>query len=189
MWTSVPQMPVRSTRISTSLIPILGTSTSSSHNPGSRLLFTSAFTLTTIIELVPKRLLLFAATTGYQIRVFADAARRMDVDLTLATDRCHILDDPWGDRAIPVRFDHIAWSLDALRGLRFDGVAAVGDRPAVLAAEAARLLDLPFHSPAAARACHDKYLARTLFRAAGLPCPPFPSRPVGRRLSPAFPAC
>ena len=122
---------------------------------------------------MPKRLLLFAATTGYQIRVFADAARRMDVDLTLATDRCHILDDPWGDRAIPVRFDHIAWSLDALRGLRFDGVAAVGDRPAVLAAEAARLLDLPFHSPAAARACHDKYLARTLFRAAGLRVPRF----------------
>jgi biotin carboxylase len=122
---------------------------------------------------VPKRLLLFAATTGYQIRVFADAARRMGVDLTLATDRCHVLDDPWGDRAIPVRFDHIAWSLDALRGRRFDGVAAVGDRPALLAAEAARLLNLPFHSPAAARASHDKYLARTLFRAAGLRIPRF----------------
>ena len=44
-----------------------------------------------------KHLLLFAATTGYQIRVFADAARRLGVDVTLATDRCHILDDPWGD--------------------------------------------------------------------------------------------
>jgi hypothetical protein len=125
------------------------------------------------MELVPKRLVLFAATTGYQSRVFADAARRLGIDLTLATDRCHILDDPWGDRAIPVRFDHIAGSLEALRGLRFDGVAAVGDRPAVLAAEAARLFGVPFHSPAAARACHDKYLARTLFQAAGLRVPRF----------------
>ncbi len=38
-----------------------------------------------------KRLLLFAATTGYQIRVFADAAKRVGADLTLATDRCHVM--------------------------------------------------------------------------------------------------
>ena len=83
-----------------------------------------------------RRLLLFAATTGYQIRVFADAARRLGADLTLATDRCHILEDPWGDRAIPVKFDRIPESLDLFRELRFDAVAAVGDLPAVLAAEA-----------------------------------------------------
>jgi formate-dependent phosphoribosylglycinamide formyltransferase (GAR transformylase) len=119
------------------------------------------------------RLLLFAATTGYQIRVFAEAARRLDVDLTLATDRCHVLEDPWGDRAIPVRFEDVPASLEALRGRRFDAVAAVGDAPAVLAAEAARMLDIPFHPPAAVRACHDKYLARQFFQAAGLPVPQF----------------
>jgi biotin carboxylase len=112
---------------------------------------------------VPKDLILFAATTGYQIRTFADAARRAGAELTLATDRCHILDDPWGDHALPVRFDRIAPSLEALRGRRFDGIVAVGDRPAVLAAEAAVALGLPFHSPAAARAGHDKHLARSLF--------------------------
>src|SRR5579859_6476328 len=105
------------------------------------------------------RLLLFAATTGYQIRVFADAARRLDVDFTLATDRCHILDDPWGDQAIPVRFHDVSGSLAALRGHRFDAVAAVGDAPAVLAAEAAAAMGIPFHPPAAARACHDKHAA------------------------------
>src|SRR5690242_5698401 len=102
----------------------------------------------------PPRLLLFAATTGYQIRVFADAARRLGIDLALATDRCHILDDPWGDRAIAVKFDRIEESVDALRGLAFDGVAAVGDRPAVLAAAAAIALNVPFHPPAAALACN-----------------------------------
>jgi biotin carboxylase len=125
------------------------------------------------MESVPKHLILFAATTGYQIRVFADAARRLGMDLTLATDRCHILDDPWADRAVAVKFDRIPESLDVLRGLQCDGIAAVGDRPAVLAAEAACALGVPFHTPAAAHACHDKYLARQLFKAAGLHVPSF----------------
>ena len=122
-----------------------------------------------------KHLLLFAATTGYQIREFADAARRVGVDVTLATDRCHILDDPWGDHAVPVKFDRIAESLVVLResGLRVDGVAAVGDRPAVLAAAAAEMFGVPFHPHAAALACHDKHLARGLFRAAGMRVPEF----------------
>jgi biotin carboxylase len=118
-------------------------------------------------------LLLFAATTGYQIRVFADAARRIGADITLATDRCHILDDPWGDRAIAVKFDQVEESLKALRGLRVDGVAAVGDAPAVLAAAAAEMLGVPFHPLAAARACHDKYLAHQLFQEAGMRVPAF----------------
>jgi biotin carboxylase len=116
---------------------------------------------------------LFAATTGYQIRVFADAARRLGVEVTLATDRCHILDDPWGDRAIAVKFDQIEESLKALRGLQVNGVAAVGDGPAVLAAAAAEMLGVPFHPLAAARACHDKFLARHLFQAAGMRVPAF----------------
>lgn len=120
-----------------------------------------------------RRLLLFASTTGYQIRVFADAARRLGIDLTLATDRCHILEDPWQDRALPVKFDRVAESLEVLRGLRFDAVAAVGDRPAVLAAEAAAVLGVPFHPPAAARACHDKSVARELYRDAGMRVPRF----------------
>jgi biotin carboxylase len=118
-------------------------------------------------------LLLFAATTGYQIRVFADAARRLGVDVTLATDRCHILDDPWGDRAIAVKFDQIEESLKALGGLRVDGVAAVGDGPAVMAAAAAEMLGVPFHPLTAALACHDKYRARQLFQAAGMRVPAF----------------
>lgn len=125
------------------------------------------------MEAVPQRLLLFAATTGYQIRVFADAARRLGLDLTLATDRCHIMDDPWGDRAVAVKFDRISESVEALRGIRVDGVAAVGDRPAVLAALAAEALGVPFHLPAAARACNDKYLARQIYQAAGLRVPQY----------------
>ena len=118
------------------------------------------------------RLLLFAATTGYQIREFDAAARRLGVELRLATDRCHVMDDPWGDRAFAVKFDRPA-ELSALRLTKFDGIAAVGDAPAIVAAEAAEMLGLPFHPPAAARACHDKFLARQLYQAAGMPVPEF----------------
>lgn len=120
-----------------------------------------------------QRLLLFAATTGYQIRVFEEAAHRLGVHCTLATDRCHVMDDPWGDGAVAVKFDRPAESLDALRGMQVDGIVAVGDAPAVLAAETAALLGVPFHPPAAARACHDKYLARQLYQAAGMRVPSF----------------
>jgi biotin carboxylase len=124
-------------------------------------------------KIVSQRLLLFAATTGYQLRVFEEAARRLGVSVTLATDRCHVLEDPWGDHAIAVKFDHVPESVEALRGLAFTGIVAVGDRPAVLAAAAAEMLGLPFHSLAATRACNDKYVARQLYQAAGLRVPPY----------------
>ena len=128
---------------------------------------------------VGPKLILFAATTGYQIRVFAEAARRLKFDLTLATDCCCRLDDPWGDHAISVKFDHrLAQSMKALRGLACDGVAAVGDRPAVLAARAAEVFGVPFHPPAAANACQDKFLARQLYEAAGLRVPWFFRAPL-----------
>jgi biotin carboxylase len=120
------------------------------------------------------RLLLFASTTGYQIRVFADAAKRLGFELILATDHCDRLGDPWGDGALAVKFDHrMAGSLEALRGLQVDGIAAVGDRPAIAAAETAEILGVRFHPAASARACHDKFLARQLYQAAGMNTPWF----------------
>jgi len=120
------------------------------------------------------KLLLFAATTGYQIREFASAARRLGIDVSLATDRCQRMDDPWGDGALPVKFDHrMAGTVEALRDLHFDGVAAVGDGPAEAAAVAAEMFGVPFHPPAATRACRDKFLAHQLYQAAGLRTPTF----------------
>ena len=105
-----------------------------------------------------KHLLLFAATTGYQIRMFADAARRLGVDFTLATDRCHILDDPWGDHAIAVKFDQIAESLEAsaraARRWRRGGRRPAGCARGGGGGDAGRAVPSAI---AAARACHDKY--------------------------------
>ena len=62
------------------------------------------------------RVLLVAATTGYQTRSFTAAARRLGIDVILATDRCHILEDPWRDNAIPVRFEEPELAAEALAG-------------------------------------------------------------------------
>lgn len=127
-----------------------------------------------------KRVLLIAATTGYQTRVFADVAQRMRLDLVLATDRCHVLDDPWGDDAVAVRFEDPALGIEALaaRG-PFDGIVAVGDRPAYVAAQAADRLGLPFSAPGAVFAAKNKFLTRERFRAAGLPVPDYFLLPPG----------
>ena len=130
------------------------------------------------MKTVPRHLLLFAAATGYQARVFAEAAGRLGVDVTLVADHCDRMEELWGHPAIAVKFDRMAESLASLRGVLADGVAAVGDLPAVLAAEAAEALGLPFHPPAAARACQDKYLARQLYGAAGLRLPRFFRAPL-----------
>jgi biotin carboxylase len=125
------------------------------------------------------RVLLVAATTGYQTRAFAEAARHLGLDLVLATDRCHVLEDPWGDRAIPVRFDDPRASRDVLLAAGpFDAIVAVADRPTLIAALAAEGLGVRYNSPASVEACHDKYLARQRFEAAGLPVPKFFRVPV-----------
>jgi formate-dependent phosphoribosylglycinamide formyltransferase (GAR transformylase) len=121
-----------------------------------------------------KRVLLVASTTGYQVREFAEAARALDVELVLATDRCHILENPWGDDAAAVRFEDPEPGIEALaaRG-PFDGILAVGDRPACVAAQAAERLGLRFHPLAAARTAANKLLSRERFRAAGMLVPEF----------------
>ncbi len=113
--------------------------------------------------------MLVAATTGYQTRAFDQAARRLGIQMLLATDRCHILEDPWGDRALPVRF---AKPLESqFDHLTADGILAVGDRPARIAALIAERLNLPFHPPTAVETASDKHLARERFAAAGLISP------------------
>lgn len=122
-----------------------------------------------------KRILLIAATTGYQTRTLAAAAERAGYDIRLATDRCHELDNPWGDQAIALRFQHpeIAAEVIASEAGAVDGLVAVGDRPAHIAALAGEMLGLPHNPPDAVLACRNKYLARERFRAAGLPVPVF----------------
>src|SRR6266516_1659937 len=85
-----------------------------------------------------KRVLLLATTTGYQTRAFGEAAEQLGIELVFATDRCHMIEDPWQDGAIPIRFHDedlsVAAVLDSLRFRPIDGILTVGDRPTVIAA-------------------------------------------------------
>src|SRR6266850_3434392 len=116
--------------------------------------------------------LVLATTTGYQTRAFGDAAVRLGVDLVFATDRCHLIEDPWQDHAIPIRFydedASVAAILESATLRPIDGLIVVGDQPTVIAARVAAALGLPWHPPAAAAIARHKQLTRERLRDAGL---------------------
>ena len=128
------------------------------------------------------RVVLVATTTGYQVRTFGEAARRLGAELVFATDRCHQLDDPWRDGAVSIRFHDedaaVRAIVDSTVDGPIDGVLAVGDRPAVIGALAARALVVPFHAPEAVRVAANKLMTRVRLQEAGLPGPWFRSMPL-----------
>src|SRR5579859_8304848 len=136
------------------------------------------------------RLLIFTSKLGYQVRSFDEAAQKLGVELVFVTDRCHQLDDPWGDRAIPVHFeapDAAAHAvLEGVRGQNIGGILALGDRPAVTASYVARGLGIAYNHPAAVEACRSKMRMREVFRDAGLPGPWFRSVAVSPIAEPAL---
>src|SRR6266852_2166792 len=129
-----------------------------------------------------KRLLLFTGKLGYQTRSFEESALKLGVELVYVTDRCHQLEDPWGDRAIAVHLENLEVAvytvMESLRGQSVDGILALGDRPAVAAAYAARGLGIEYNHPASVEACRNKLRMREVFRDAGLSVPWFRSLPI-----------
>jgi biotin carboxylase len=123
------------------------------------------------------RVLILATTTGYQTRAFGDAAEQLGVELVFATDRCHLIDDPWQDGAVAIRFydeDASVSAIVAAAAARpIDGLVVVGDRPTVIAARVAQALGLPWHPPEAAAIATNKLRTRERLRDAGLPVPFF----------------
>jgi biotin carboxylase len=114
------------------------------------------------------RLLLIASKAGYQTEAFSAAAARQNVELDLATNRCHHLDDPWRDGALAIDFDH-----PELADRRWDGIAAVGDHASEVAAILAERFGLRYHPLNAVRACRSKFETRERFQNARLLTPLF----------------
>lgn len=142
------------------------------------------------MEKKQKSVILFASKLGYQTRSFDAAARKLGIRMFYTTDRCHELSDPWGDDALAVRFDlpehAAARALHEFRTRHFDGILALGDRPAVTAAYTARGLGLSGNHPAAVEACRDKLRMRQVFHDSGLPSPRFQSVPISPAPEPAL---
>ncbi len=121
------------------------------------------------------RILIAAAKVGYQTKSIAEAARRAGIDVVLVTDRCHVLEDPWLDRAIAVRFEEPQEAaelvLQELGVIHLDGVIALADAPTTTAALVAARLGVPFHPASATEQCRNKGRAREAFSAAGMLVP------------------
>lgn len=127
-------------------------------------------------------MLILASKLGYQTRGFAEAAAKLGVEMRFGTDRCHKLDDPWGDAALALHFENPREAAQEIAKAFGDGVAgekavdavlALGDRPTVTAAYAAEALGIAGNSPAAAELCRSKLRQRETLRAAGVRLPDF----------------
>ena len=124
-----------------------------------------------------RRLLLLFTTTGYEADDFVAAARKLNVACVFGSDRCHVMEDPWQDAALPLRFEDPEGSartiLEYAKSTPIHAIVAVGDRPTLTAALACQALGLPYNPPRAAEAARNKFKARRHFQAAGLPVPSF----------------
>jgi biotin carboxylase len=124
-------------------------------------------------------LLLLVPTRSYRTDDFLAAAARMGVPVVLGSDRCHRIEETFGevegflslDYRRPGRAADAIARAAARRPIR--GVVPVDDGTAVLAALAADRLGLPRNPPEAARRAADKLAMRQALAAAGVPVPRF----------------
>src|SRR5690348_10551013 len=125
------------------------------------------------------RLLILASKLGYQTRGFAEAAEKLGVEVVFATDRCHQLDDPWGDRALALHFEKPREAAEeiarALHGNPPNAILALGDRPTPAAAYAARAFGIRANPPEAVEISRNKLRQREALAKAGARVPQFSS--------------
>lgn len=123
------------------------------------------------------RILLLLPSTTYRAAAFIEAARRLDVSLTVASDHHSTFGTAqpanllYVDCADPARVTEQVLAFHAEHPV--DAVFGVDDTTAVAAAWAARALGLPHNSPEACEAARDKHRQRVVLAREGLPVPPF----------------
>ncbi|MDQ3340133.1 MAG: ATP-grasp domain-containing protein [Myxococcota bacterium] len=123
------------------------------------------------------RVLLLAPTTAYQTADFRRAAEAMGVEVTLGTDRCHVLAEAWPEGALALDFRDppgaAAQIADADGAAQIAGIIATDEQTALIGALAAELLGLPFNPIEATRATGDKLRLRRRLAEAGVAQPAF----------------
>lgn len=131
---------------------------------------------------VRPRIMLLSTTTGYEAQDFVQAAQHLGVEVVLGTNRCHVLDDPWHDHALPLRFEQpqeaAAHIVELAHSRPVDAILAVGETPVLTAALANQALGFRHHTPAAAAASRNKLLMRQCLQAAGVRVPWFAHFPL-----------
>lgn len=123
------------------------------------------------------RVMLLIPTASYRAPDFMDAAARLGVDVVVGTDRESPLEDAEYGALVALDFnrpEHGADQVEAYATLHpLDTIVAVDDGGALIAAHAARRLELPYNPVSAVEATRNKALLRQRLHDAGLPSPPY----------------
>jgi biotin carboxylase len=129
-------------------------------------------------------LLLLVPTTSYRLDDFRAATRRLGVPLVVGSDRCHKIEDFFGEERDLLSLDYrrperaAEQIAEAARKRPIRGIVPASDPTAVIAALAAERLGLPHNPPAAARRAANKHEMRVALRDAGVPVPAFRPFPL-----------
>jgi hypothetical protein len=123
------------------------------------------------------RLLLLMTTTTYRAQAFLDAARHLDIPVTVGSERSQALAavNPAGHLVVDFSAPEEATCsiVEFAKAYPISGVVAADDDGVILASMASSALGLPHNSVEAVAAARDKYLMRQLLSKAGIPGPRF----------------
>ncbi len=123
------------------------------------------------------RLLLLLPSTTYRATAFVEAARRLAVDLTVASDHRSVFAAEQPERLVTFDFSSperaAAQAAAFAAGHPVAAVVGVDDDTAILAATIAERIGLPHNPVAATLAARDKHRQRELLARAGVPVPAF----------------
>jgi biotin carboxylase len=116
-------------------------------------------------------------STTYRAAAFVEAARRLDVDLTVASEQPSTLEDANPARLLTLDFQNPERAADQAREFAREhpiaAIVGVDDDTAVIAAQIASRLGLKCNPVPALMAARDKHRQRELLAAAGVPVPKF----------------
>src|SRR5436190_23716089 len=119
------------------------------------------------------RLLLLLPSTTYRTEAFVEAARRIGVELTVASERPSTFAAANPTGLLTLDFAHPERAADDARAFAqqhpIDGVVGVDDDTAIVAAAVAQRLDLKGNPVAGAEAARDKHRQRLLLAEHGVP--------------------
>ena len=122
-----------------------------------------------------QRLLLLMTTTTYRAQAFLDAAKRLDIPVTVGSERPQALAavNPAGHLSLDFSAPEEATQaiVDFAKAHPIGGVIAADDDGVILAAMAASALGLPHNPVAAVVAARNKYRMRQILSESGIPGP------------------
>jgi len=130
-----------------------------------------------------QRLLLLVPTTTYRTEDFMEAARRLEVDLVVASDRPNVMSGEFPDSLLTLPFSDLPATVRAMQDYAarrpLDAVVPVDDLTTVASAAIAGALGLRANPVAAVAATRNKLEMRERLARGGVPSPAFTSFPAG----------